>query len=259
MAEDRPAEDRVLLTADELNARYREAVDGKASVGPEDFRCRRCGVCCTGYFKKLSLHLDDLFNAAAARGMEPIAFYRAYGRREEIDGKYTIVMDLGGGCPFHEEGRGCTIHGRKPTACRSYPFLKTEIMYVGDQPYYQKIPGCAFGEMNRDALIRHDVEAAVTAHMWDRVTDCYLRNFEVTGDGLRQFYENAKGYVGDPVARAMIRDETVVTTMKLNAIYREQRKSLPADDARSRRDEIVFYAYMQDGIEDLPPRVEPDP
>ena len=246
------------MTLAELDARYAEAIKGKPSVSIEDFRCKRCGACCGGYFKKLSLSLEDLFNASAAVKMGPIAFFDKYCQRELIDGKWSITMDISRGCPFHEEGMGCSIHEHKPIACRSYPFLKTEIMYVGDQPFYGKIPGCAYAAMNPEAIIRHDVEVAVTSAMWDRVTDYYLSRFDIGEKGLMQFYFCAKGYIRDPAARAMIRDESIVTTMKLNTVYREKRRSLPAGDVRAQRDQILFASFMEDCSDEIPEREDGD-
>ncbi len=53
-------------------------------------------------------------------------------------------------CPFHQKGRGCTIHDQKPMACKSYPLALQTI-----DAFNTKIeidPLCEFTIQNRDAL-----------------------------------------------------------------------------------------------------------
>lgn len=84
------------------------------------FECTRCGLCCTRpgpvFFPPA-----DLARAARFLMLTPGEFKRKF-RLHRLDGVLALEPDDRDACPFHEDGRGCSIYDARPTQCRTFPF-----------------------------------------------------------------------------------------------------------------------------------------
>ena len=91
-----------------------------AKAGGLRFECTRCGLCCTRPGPVL-FPPADLARAARFLGSSPGGLARKY-RMTRRDGVNVLDAGEAGACPFHVEGRGCSIYRARPTQCRTFPF-----------------------------------------------------------------------------------------------------------------------------------------
>jgi len=97
------------------------------------YRCLKCGTCCHEIpdypgAKRIPLYpeeVDSLIEIAKERGIK-FAVKEDLVFPDELNSRilvltYRIILDPLGHCPFFTPNQGCSIHERKPYACKAYP------------------------------------------------------------------------------------------------------------------------------------------
>jgi len=88
------------------------------------FACQRCGKCCRNVAKSVFVESLDLFRLAEHFQMDTTEAAKCYTELATIAWGAPILflktVTPDNACIFLEEGR-CSIHSRKPRACRLYP------------------------------------------------------------------------------------------------------------------------------------------
>ena len=211
-----------------LESDYCEAIKDKKLISYADVRCKRCGTCCKGQFPFLGLTLSDVYELS--RGLhltmiETIVKYCSISLYAPGN-LYMFAIDMEKGCPFYSDKEGCTIHGFKPESCRAFPFMEYNVTYFGDSSWYDRMPDCAYLLMDRDAIIRYDIETLVDNHLWTYITDAFIFNNTSMDEGkIKNFYMKARQVVADEEVRAIARN-LIETQIKLNTIHRYAHKSV---------------------------------
>jgi Fe-S-cluster containining protein len=93
--------------------------------GGLQFRCTRCGNCCTG--TPGYVWVDDEEIAAIADLRAESVF--------EATALYTYTTDRGrslrekanGDCIFYDKAAGCTVYPARPRQCRTWPFWESNL------------------------------------------------------------------------------------------------------------------------------------
>lgn len=95
-------------------------------AGGLQFRCTRCGACCTGTPGYVWVSDEEIAAIAEFRG-ESV---------EEVTGLYTRLVPRGRtlrdkintDCVFYDrEQHGCTIYPVRPRQCRTWPFWESNV------------------------------------------------------------------------------------------------------------------------------------
>ena len=89
-----------------------------------NFKCRKCGKCCT-HQDTILFNTRDIFNIAKKLQMTPKEVIDKYaetyiGSASKIPVIHMNPLGKNEVCPFLKEGR-CSIHDCKPTVCALYP------------------------------------------------------------------------------------------------------------------------------------------
>ncbi|MFX1275157.1 MAG: YkgJ family cysteine cluster protein [Promethearchaeota archaeon] len=97
------------------------------------YGCLKCGTCCheipgSPGAKRIPLYpeeVDRLIEIAKERGIE-FAVREDLVFPDEMNKKililtYRIILKPLGHCPFFNSNEGCSIHDKKPFACKAYP------------------------------------------------------------------------------------------------------------------------------------------
>jgi uncharacterized protein len=89
------------------------------------FRCTRCGACCTGAPGFVWVNEEELQQIAAHRG-EPVEEVKAlYTYRAR--GGQSLREKADGDCVFYDREAGCTIYPVRPRQCRTWPFWESNV------------------------------------------------------------------------------------------------------------------------------------
>src|SRR5581483_6150179 len=110
------------------------------------FRCTRCGNCCTGAPGYVWVDDDELRAIARRRG-EPVEQVRALYTRVAHRGR-TLRERANGDCVFYEAGTGCTVYEARPRQCRTWPFWESNVRTPRAwQQTCAVCPGAGHGEL----------------------------------------------------------------------------------------------------------------
>ena len=110
------------------------------------FRCTRCGNCCTGEPGYVWIDDKEIAAIAELRGetvQQVVALYTAQGYRGR-----TLREKANGDCVFYESGRGCTVYPARPRQCRTWPFWESNLRSPEDWERTKELcPGSGQGEL----------------------------------------------------------------------------------------------------------------
>jgi Fe-S-cluster containining protein len=90
-----------------------------------NFRCTRCGACCTGAPGFVWVNDEELAEIAQHLGetVEQVtALYTRLGHRGR-----TLREKVNSDCVFYDRERGCTIYPVRPRQCRTWPFWESNV------------------------------------------------------------------------------------------------------------------------------------
>lgn len=106
------------------------------------YRCMKCGICCyeveeneLGYRKRIPLYpeeVDELIDLAKKyeiefKVIEDLVFPDIINKNILVL-TFKICLDNPKACcPFYDQEEGCTIHEKKPLACKAYPLALKRI------------------------------------------------------------------------------------------------------------------------------------
>ncbi len=97
-------------------------------IRPEDiFQCQMCGDCCRGYGGTYVTE-PDILAIAAYLNLEPGVIQ---GKYCVFSGKKPLLAQKHDGYCIFWDGL-CTIHPVKPRMCRSWPFLESVLIDIGN-------------------------------------------------------------------------------------------------------------------------------
>ncbi len=154
-----------------------------------------CGKCCHEVpfvedecsYKRIPLYPEEanrLENIAKERGIElhlieDLVFPDELNQRIILVTWRILLDNKEKVCPFHQKGKGCTIHDQKPLACKSYPLALQTI-----DAFNTKIeidPLCEFTIQNRDALEKANAKdiSEIYGGEFENVTKHLERNKKV--------------------------------------------------------------------------------
>jgi Fe-S-cluster containining protein len=90
------------------------------------FRCTRCGNCCTGPAGYVWVTEEEIAAIAKFRE-EPLEqltglYVRKIGRR------FSLKERANGDCVFYDCAKGCTIYPVRPKQCRTWPFWESNVV-----------------------------------------------------------------------------------------------------------------------------------
>lgn len=91
------------------------------------FSCRQCGDCCKGYGGTYVTE-KDILTISRFLKIAPDRFSAHYCRMSA--GKPLLAQGKDGYCVFWD--KRCTIHPVKPRMCRSWPFIKSVLVDIGN-------------------------------------------------------------------------------------------------------------------------------
>lgn len=109
------------------------------------FRCIGCGACCSGAPGYIWVNQEEIHALAAALGMAPEDFERAFVRQEGR--RRTLRERPGGDCVLlDEQSRKCRVYAVRPRQCRSWPFWTSNLRTRQDwERTCQDCPGAGVG------------------------------------------------------------------------------------------------------------------
>jgi len=121
------------------------------------FRCTRCGNCCTGIPGFVWVTEEEIRAIAEFRG-ELVAELSAVHTRPA--GKHRSLREKpNGDCVFYEKDRGCTIYPVRPRQCRTWPFWDSTTETPEDWEQTRlSCPGAGQGELIPVEEIKRRVE-----------------------------------------------------------------------------------------------------
>jgi Fe-S-cluster containining protein len=90
------------------------------------FRCTRCGNCCTGPAEYVWVNDEEIAAIAAHRG-ESVEQVTGLYTRQANRGR-SLRERLSGDCVFYEAGKGCTVYPVRPRQCRTWPFWESNVV-----------------------------------------------------------------------------------------------------------------------------------
>lgn len=93
------------------------------------FECTGCGRCCTGGDGYAWVSVDEIFDLAAALGLEVDEFGRRFLRR--VEKRYALVNGPGGDCVFLVGGKSCAVYDHRPAQCRAFPWWPATLRSPG--------------------------------------------------------------------------------------------------------------------------------
>jgi Fe-S-cluster containining protein len=110
------------------------------------FRCTRCGNCCTGAPGFVWVNEDEIAAIAKFRGEEIDQTRKAYTRQESHD--LSLKEKANGDCIFYDRQKGCTIYPVRPRQCRTWPFWESNVNTPEAwKNTCEKCPGAGKGEL----------------------------------------------------------------------------------------------------------------
>jgi uncharacterized protein len=111
-----------------------------------NFRCTRCGNCCTGAPGYVWVNEDEI-RAIADLRQEALEEVRSVYTRRAHRGP-TLRERANGECVFYQAGQGCTIYAARPRQCRTWPFWESNLRTPEDwQETREGCPGAGQGEL----------------------------------------------------------------------------------------------------------------
>ena len=86
------------------------------------FKCRRCGICCTGAPGTIYVSAEEIRIIANHLGLSKAQLHVRY--LYPFKDSFSIREDEQGNCLFFEgiSNHGCAIYPVRPLQCRSFPF-----------------------------------------------------------------------------------------------------------------------------------------
>jgi len=90
----------------------------------KDFKCERCGRCCTN--ARIALYFDDIEKISEHLKMNGEDFVKKYLKREKKDWAFRSKP-----CPFYnDKEKKCDIHPVRPFMCRSFPAFSPVLLNI---------------------------------------------------------------------------------------------------------------------------------
>ncbi len=134
-----------------------EATAGQEPAPEEVFTCRMCGDCCRGYGGTY-LAPEDIAAIAAHVGRSREGFLASCCRVS--GGRHVLGQAESGYCLFWDGL--CTIHAVKPAMCRTWPFIRSVLVDVGN---WHSMATCCPGMRTDvpDEVIRQHVRLRLAA------------------------------------------------------------------------------------------------
>jgi uncharacterized protein len=110
------------------------------------FRCTRCGNCCTGPPGFVWVNDEEISAIARYRSETKEQTEALYTRL--CDGERSLKEKANGDCVFYDRQAGCTIYPVRPRQCRTWPFWESNVV---TREAWQKTceicPGAGQGEL----------------------------------------------------------------------------------------------------------------
>ena len=183
-----------------------------------DFKCSRCGACCTRY-QWVHFTLDDLKKLADGLDLPVSTTYARYCRRVRWGSLWSFAINVEGGCPFYKGSAGCSVYDARSQICRRYPFTYVEAQRVGE---LQRFGTCALCDMDDDARVPHDYEAAAIFEQWRTFTNEFLsRRQNFTDLQFNEAYEKGVMIVNAPALKqATINSFYLLTRLRMSFAFR---------------------------------------
>jgi Fe-S-cluster containining protein len=91
-----------------------------------NFRCTRCGHCCTGEPGYVWVNDEEIEAIAAHRG-ETLAEVHTLYTRPALRERRSLREKANGDCVFYDRTEGCTIYPVRPRQCRTWPFWESNV------------------------------------------------------------------------------------------------------------------------------------
>jgi Fe-S-cluster containining protein len=89
------------------------------------FRCTRCGHCCTGAPGFVWVNEEEVAAIAEHRGERPAEAAARFTR--QVGSRISLRERANGECVFWDRQAGCTIYPVRPRQCRTWPFWETNV------------------------------------------------------------------------------------------------------------------------------------
>lgn len=89
------------------------------------FRCTRCGHCCTGTPGFVWVNEEEVAAIAEFRG-ESVEEFASLHTRSVRRGR-SLREKANGDCVFWDRQAGCTIYPVRPRQCRTWPFWESNV------------------------------------------------------------------------------------------------------------------------------------
>jgi Fe-S-cluster containining protein len=89
------------------------------------FRCTRCGHCCTGAPGVVWVNEEEIEQIAKLRDESITEFRERHTRR--VRGGRSLREKANGDCVFYDRTEGCTIYSVRPRQCRTWPFWESNL------------------------------------------------------------------------------------------------------------------------------------
>ncbi len=112
------------------------------------FKCTQCGDCCTGAPGYVWINKQDIQTLADQLGFVSIeAFEEMYVRKIGI--RKSLREFPNGDCVlFDRESRKCSVYGRRPRQCRTWPFWGSNLKTPKDwESLCEHCPGSGKGKL----------------------------------------------------------------------------------------------------------------
>ena len=85
----------------------------------KNFRCVRCGNCCTGGPGYVWVTIEEITSIAAKLNMSLEEFGPRFLRL--VSNRYSLLEKPTGDCIFYDRSKGCTVYDARPEQCRAFP------------------------------------------------------------------------------------------------------------------------------------------
>ena len=111
------------------------------------FECTQCGDCCTGSPGYVWVNNEEIAALAALLGATADAFEDQYVRR--VGARKSLKEFPGGDCVLLDgQTRKCTVYGRRPRQCRTWPFWDSNLKTPEDWQHTCSVcPGSGKGKL----------------------------------------------------------------------------------------------------------------
>lgn len=121
------------------------------------FRCTKCGLCCTGAPGYVWVSIEEIERLARFRNQSVDDFSKQFVR--QVGTRLSLIEKPGGDCIFWEKEAGCTVYSARPVQCRTWPFWPENVETEEDWDHVRSVcPGSGRGKLYTVEEIQASIE-----------------------------------------------------------------------------------------------------